>query len=40
MSKILKCEKCGATVQEIVPCTCENCGITCCGQPMVEVKEN
>lgn len=40
MGRILKCQKCGATVQEIVPCNCAGCGISCCGEPMTEVKES
>lgn len=34
------CEKCGATVEILKDCTCENCGISCCGQPMHEVTPN
>ena len=37
---IKKCLKCGAMVEVIDDCTCENCGIRCCGEPMVEVKAN
>ena len=36
MDKILVCKKCGAMVKVIVECTCENCGIKCCGEQMVE----
>ena len=35
-----KCTKCGAMVEVIKDCTCQNCGIQCCGQPMIEVKAN
>ncbi len=39
MEVIKKCEKCGATVKVIKDCTCKGCGISCCGEPMKEVKE-
>ena len=35
-----KCKKCGAFVEVLEDCTCENCGIKCCGQEMEIVKEN
>ncbi len=35
-----QCAKCGATVQVIEDCKCENCGIRCCGQEMVKVVPN
>ena len=35
-----KCAKCGALVEVVKPCTCDNCGITCCGQPMQEEIQN
>lgn len=31
---IKKCEKCGAVVKVFDDCTCENCGIKCCGDNM------
>jgi len=37
---IKKCLKCGAMVKVIEDCNCENCGITCCGEAMSEVKAN
>ena len=37
---IKKCVKCGAIVEVVKDCKCENCGIMCCGQPMVELKAN
>ena len=37
---IKKCLKCGAIVKVINDCTCSDCGITCCGTPMKEVKAN
>ena len=39
MSKIVVCEKCGAMVQVLIDCTCENCGIKCCGETMKEISE-
>jgi len=38
--KIKTCSKCGATVEVLKDCTCDNCGIKCCGQEMVEMKPN
>lgn len=38
--KIKKCEKCGAMVEVLQDCTCENCGIKCCGQEMTEMIAN
>ena len=38
--KLKTCTKCGATVEIMKDCTCDNCGIKCCGQEMVEVKPN
>ena len=35
-----KCLSCGATVEVIKDCKCKNCGIQCCGKPMVTIKEN
>ena len=32
--KILTCASCGAKVEVIVDCTCENCGFKCCGKAM------
>jgi len=37
---IKKCFGCGATVEVIKDCTCQNCGLQCCGKPMVELKAN
>ena len=34
------CKKCGAMVDVISDCTCDNCGIRCCGEPMLEVIAN
>lgn len=32
--EIKRCMKCGATVEVLKDCTCENCGIKCCGEQM------
>lgn len=37
---IKKCMKCGATVQVLEDCNCDNCGIKCCGEQMKELKSN
>ena len=37
MDKIVVCEKCGAMVKVLIDCTCENCGIKCCGETMKEI---
>lgn len=37
---IRKCNKCGAMVEVLKDCTCDNCGIKCCGQAMVTVEPN
>ena len=37
---IKKCMKCGAMVKVLEDCTCDNCGIKCCGEQMVELKPN
>ena len=37
MEKIVICEKCGAMVKVLIDCTCENCGIKCCGETMKEI---
>ena len=38
--KVKKCFNCGATVEIIDDCECDNCGIHCCGKPMVELIAN
>ena len=38
--KLKKCTKCGATVEVLKDCTCDNCGIKCCGQEMIELVSN
>ena len=35
-----KCKKCNALVKVINDCNCENCGIKCCDEEMVEIKSN
>ena len=37
---IKKCTSCDATVKVLKDCTCDNCGINCCGKPMRELKAN
>ncbi len=37
---IKKCFKCGAIVKIVEDCHCDDCGITCCGEPMKEVRVN
>lgn len=37
---IKKCTKCGALVKVLEDCNCDNCGIVCCGSPMVTLKSN
>lgn len=35
-----RCLKCGALVEVFEDCTCDDCGIKCCGQNMVKVAPN
>lgn len=37
---IKKCLKCGAIVEVINDCVCDNCGIKCCGEQMIEMIPN
>ncbi len=37
---IKKCMKCGAKVEVLQDCTCDNCGIQCCGEQMTELVPN
>lgn len=37
---IKRCNKCGAIVKVIEDCSCNNCGISCCGEPMQIVIPN
>lgn len=38
--KIKKCMNCGATVEIIEDCNCDDCGIQCCGEKMKELVPN
>lgn len=38
--KIKKCDSCGALVKVLEDCTCDNCGIQCCGEEMKVVVPN
>lgn len=35
-----KCLKCGALVEILQDCTCDNCGIKCCGEEMKKIEPN
>jgi len=37
---IRKCLKCGAIIEVMEDCMCENCGITCCGEQMSVLEAN
>ncbi len=37
---IKKCKKCGALIHVIEDCTCKDCGMVCCGEPMEKLKSN
>ena len=37
---IKKCKTCGAIVKVVDDCTCNNCGIKCCGEEMKMLKPN
>lgn len=37
---VKECKKCGALVKIIRDCNCNNCGIKCCSNEMVELKAN
>lgn len=36
---IRECKKCGAVVQVIKDCTCDDCGIKCCGEKMEKIEK-
>ena len=42
MNKLVlkRCDNCGAMVEVLQDCTCQNCGIKCCGKAMGEVIPN
>lgn len=35
-----KCSKCGALIKIIKACSCEDCGLKCCGEEMITLKPN
>ena len=35
-----KCKNCGALVKAIKDCKCDECGIKCCDEEMIEIKSN
>ena len=37
---IKKCNECGAMVTVLQDCTCDNCGIKCCGEEMKQLTPN
>ena len=37
---IRKCNKCGAMVEILNDCKCDDCGVKCCGETMVDVVPN
>ena len=37
---IKECAKCGARVEVLKDCTCDNCGIKCCGEKMKVIAPN
>lgn len=37
---IKRCSKCGATVKILKDCTCNDCGLTCCGEKMLTLTPN
>ena len=37
---IKECAKCGARVEVLKDCTCDNCGIKCCGEEMKVIAPN
>lgn len=37
---IKKCMKCGAIVRVMQDCTCDDCGIKCCGEEMKKIVPN
>lgn len=39
MNKIVRCNKCGAMVQMLIDCKCNDCGIKCCDEKMQEITE-
>ena len=39
MKKIVRCENCGAMVEVLIDCQCNDCGIKCCNETMKEISE-
>ena len=37
---IYKCNDCGAQFEAVVPCKCEDCAISCCGNAMEVLEAN
>ena len=37
---VKKCLKCGAMIEVLKDCNCDNCGIKCCGQEMSKLVSN
>ena len=35
-----RCNKCGALLKVFKDCNCDNCGITCCGEQLENIKPN
>ena len=35
-----RCNKCGALLKVFKDCNCDNCGITCCGETLENIKPN
>lgn len=38
--KLKKCRKCNTLIKVLEDCNCEDCGIMCCGETMIELKAN
>ncbi len=38
--QIKKCNKCGAMIEVLQECTCQDCGIKCCGENMSTLPKN
>ena len=35
-----RCNHCGSLVKVLKDCNCDNCGITCCSEPLENIKPN
>lgn len=40
MLNLKKCSKCGALVEVLTNCKCNNCEFSCCNEKMIDVKAN